>query len=112
MVAAGDGIHARQKNFPGGFGCDAGAAGGVFAVGDDEVEPEFLPQFWEQFRNRAPARLSHNVADEENFHGKILTPKHTKEKPKVSVAGGCLSMGHSETSSGYSVLQYGQRFMR
>src|ERR1019366_7378062 len=43
MVAAGDDVHARRKNFPGGLGGDAGAAGGVFAVGDDEIERVLLP---------------------------------------------------------------------
>jgi hypothetical protein len=37
-----------------------------------------LPQFGKKFRNRAPARLSHDVADKEQFHGTILTTKHTK----------------------------------
>jgi hypothetical protein len=42
----------------------------------------FLSQFGKKFRNRAPARLSHDVADEKQFHGTILTAKyakHTKE---------------------------------
>ena len=31
-----------------------------------------------EFRHRAPARLSHDVADEEQFHGTILTAKYAK----------------------------------
>jgi hypothetical protein len=78
MVAAGDDVHARRENFPGGLGRYAGAAGGVFAVGDDEVEAVLFPKFGQKFRDRAPAGLSDNVTDEEQFHGASLTAKHAK----------------------------------
>ena len=45
MVAGGDDVHACRKNFLGGFGRDAGAAGGVFAIGDDEVERVLFAEF-------------------------------------------------------------------
>jgi hypothetical protein len=82
MVAGGDNVHTSGEDFLGNPGRDAGATGGVFAVGDDEVELVFLSQFGKKFRNRAPAWLSHDVTDEEQFHGTILTAKyakHTKE---------------------------------
>jgi hypothetical protein len=87
MVAGGDDVHARGKNFPGGFGRDAGAAGGVFAVGDDEVERVLLAEFGNKFCNRAPARLSHDVADEKQFHGENLTTKYTKYTKENRMVG-------------------------
>ena len=48
MVAAGDDIHAGREDFPGGFGRDAGAAGGVFAIGDDEIERMLFTEFGQQ----------------------------------------------------------------
>ena len=36
------------------------------------------PQFGQKFRDRAPARLSHDVADEKQFHRPNLTTKHAK----------------------------------
>ena len=48
MVAAGDDVHAGGENFLGGLGRDAGAAGGVFAVGNDEIERVLFAQFGQQ----------------------------------------------------------------
>ena len=78
MVAAGDDVHARRKNFFCGFGRDAGAAGGVFAVGDDKIERVLFAELGHKFRDRASSGLSDNVADEEQFHGVSLTAKHAK----------------------------------
>ena len=46
MVAAGDDVHAGGEDFLGGLGRDARAAGGVLAVGDDEVKPVLLRASW------------------------------------------------------------------
>ena len=71
MVAAGNDVHACRKDFTCDLGCDAGAAGGILAVGDDEIERVLLAQFWKQdFDGLAPG-LSHDVTDEENFHVEI-----------------------------------------
>jgi hypothetical protein len=44
MVAGGDGVHAVAEKFLGDVGRDAVAAGGIFAVGDDDIEAVRLPQ--------------------------------------------------------------------
>ena len=48
MVAAGDDVHAGGEDFFGGLGRDAGAAGGVFAVGNDEIERVLFAQFGQE----------------------------------------------------------------
>ena len=75
MVAAGDDIHAGVEDFPGGFGGDAGAAGGVLAVGDDEIERVLFAEFRQKGFDRIASRLTDDVADEEQFHAGILTTK-------------------------------------
>ena len=68
MIAAGDDIHAGGKDFFSRFGRDAGAARGVLSVGDNEIQAMLVAQLGQEFRDRAPARLPHDVADEEQFH--------------------------------------------
>jgi hypothetical protein len=38
MIAGGHDIHAGGEDFFGGLGGDAGAAGGIFTVGDHDVD--------------------------------------------------------------------------
>ncbi len=78
MVAAGNHVHAGGENFAGGFGRDAGAAGGVFTVGNDEIERMCFTESGQEFLDRAPAGLPHDIANEEQFHGLNLTTKNTK----------------------------------
>jgi hypothetical protein len=85
MVAAGDDVHAGGEKFTGNLGRDAGAAGGVFAIGDDEVERVLLAQFRQKNFDGSASGFAHDVADEKHFHIKNLTvkqTKYTKEKPK------------------------------
>ena len=46
MVAGGDGVHAVGEKFRGDVGRDAVAAGGVLAVGDDDVEAVRIAADW------------------------------------------------------------------
>ena len=73
MIAAGDGIDAGGKNFLRGAGRDAGTAGGIFPVGDDQIEIVCAPQLRHQLLDRAPPRFAHDVADEQNFHGRSFS---------------------------------------
>jgi len=70
MIAAGDAIDACAEQFAGGGGRDAGAAGGIFAVGDDEMKAVPLAQHRHELRHRLPARRADDVSDEKNFHGR------------------------------------------
>src|SRR5260221_6887021 len=87
MVAGGDGVHAAAKQFLGDVRRDAVAAGGIFAVGDDDVETVRLSQLGQEFLDRAPAWRPDDVADEQNFHAGKLTTKDTKDtkesKPRI-----------------------------
>ena len=57
MIATGNDVHAGGKNFLGGLGRDAGATGGVFTIGDDEIERVSFAKFGQKFLDRAPAGL-------------------------------------------------------
>src|SRR5581483_324433 len=69
MVAAGDDVHAGGKDFRGRLGRDAGAAGGVFASGDDEIGRMLAAHPWQEFLHRPTPRFTNNVPDEKNLHG-------------------------------------------
>ncbi len=69
MVAAGDDVHAGGKDFRGRLGRDAGAAGGVFAIGDDEIGRMLAAHPWQEFLHRPTPRFTNNVPDEKNLHG-------------------------------------------
>ena len=84
MVAAGDDVHAGVENFPCSLGRDAGTAGRIFAVGDDEIERVLFAEFGQEFRNRAPSGLADDVTNEEQFHGLSLITKHTKNTKRNS----------------------------
>jgi len=68
MIAAGDDVHAGGKDFLRGGRRDARTAGGIFPVGDDEVDTVLLPQFRHEFLDCATAGLSHDVTNEKNLH--------------------------------------------
>ena len=71
MIAAGDDINAGGKKFARDGRRDAVAAGGVLAVGDDEIQRVFLAQARQDGFDGLAPRFAHDVADEENFHGEI-----------------------------------------
>jgi hypothetical protein len=76
MIAGGDDVHSGGEDFLGGPGCDARTAGGIFAVGDDEIELVALTKFRHQRLDRLASRFAHDVADEKNFHPERLTTNH------------------------------------
>ena len=75
MVAAGNDVHAGGKNVPGGHGRNTGAAGGVLAVGDDEIERVLFAKFGQEFLDRVASRPPDDVADEEQFHNRQINRK-------------------------------------
>jgi hypothetical protein len=93
MIAARDHVHAGGKNFFGDFWRDTGAASGIFAVGDDEIERVPFAQFRQKNFDRASSGFADDVANEKNFHEKILTTKTPKTRRKSGTAdyGGFIS---------------------
>ncbi len=87
MIAAGDDVHAGGKNFLGNLGRDAVAAGGVFAVGNDEIELVLFAEFGEKLFDRVASGLAYDVADEEQFHAGRLNVKPAKDTKKYEIAG-------------------------
>ena len=77
MIAAGDDVHARIEEFVGGIDGDAGAAGGVFAVGDDEVEAKALSQLWKKLPERVPPGFANNITDKKQIH----TAESIRQRP-------------------------------
>ena len=68
MIAGGDDIHARGKNFFGDLGRDAGSARRVFTVRHDDVDAMLHAQQGHQRLDRPASRLTDNVANEKKFH--------------------------------------------
>jgi len=78
MIATGNNVHPGGKDFRGGSGRNTRAAGRIFAVGDDEIEPVLFAKPGQELRDGKPAGLSHDIADEEQFHIPNLIVKQTK----------------------------------
>jgi hypothetical protein len=72
VIAVGQHVHARSKQFIRGFFGDAGAVGDIFGVGHDEIELEALAQGGELIGNGAPSGLTDHVADKEQIHDAYL----------------------------------------
>ena len=90
MVAGRDGVHAVAEKFVRDVGRDAVAAGGIFAVGDDDVEAVLRALFRQQNFDGVASGMADDVADEQNFHRKNLTAKEskdTKENQTQSLGG-------------------------
>src|SRR5690348_14801941 len=68
MVAGGDDVHARGKDFIRGLRRDAVAAGGVLAVGDDEIERVAFSESRQQFSDGVAPGLPHDVANKKDLH--------------------------------------------
>jgi hypothetical protein len=80
VVAGGDDVGAEVEEFFGDGGCDAEAAGGVFAVDDKEIDGVSLEDVGEVLAYDVAAGRSEDVADEENVHLWILA-RAGGEKP-------------------------------
>jgi hypothetical protein len=68
MVTGRDRVDSRAENFVGRRGCDTGAAGRIFAVGDHEVYAVLLAQLWHECFDSFTSGFSNDVADEKQFH--------------------------------------------
>jgi hypothetical protein len=68
VVAGGDDVRAEVEELFGDAGRDAEAAGGVFAVHDEEVDGVGLDELGEVFADDVAAGRAEDVADEENVH--------------------------------------------
>jgi predicted ThiF/HesA family dinucleotide-utilizing enzyme len=68
MIAGGDGVHAGTEQLARGRWSDAGAACGVFSIGDDEVKAVLRTKRWKQLSDCHAARRTNDIPDEENSH--------------------------------------------
>lgn len=75
MVPAGDDVHTGGKDFLGDPRGNARAAGGIFSIGDNEIQCVPVAKFREQFLDRAPPWLPHDIANEKKFHAVRLISK-------------------------------------
>ena len=65
VVAAGDEVDARGEHLVGGLLGQPEAAGGVFAVGDDRVDPMLFAREGQMFLQCFTTRRPHDVADDQ-----------------------------------------------
>jgi hypothetical protein len=77
-------VHAGRKDLLGSVDRDAGSAGGILAVGNDEVHTVLLAQFWQEFFDGAPAGLADDVSDEEQLHACNVAIDRESSKPRLS----------------------------
>lgn len=76
MIATGNDIDACGEYLLGRLNGNAGTTGGVFTVGDDEIQGVLLTEFGKQFLDCAPPWLANDVADEKQFHaGRLVVRK-------------------------------------
>src|SRR5580765_3021438 len=68
MVATGPDINASGEDLGCSFWRDAGAAGGIFAVGNHQIDPSCLANLWQQFLDHAAAGLADDICDKQNLH--------------------------------------------
>jgi hypothetical protein len=68
VVAGGDDIDAGVKEFISSIDSDSRAAGGVFSVGDDDVQVEALAKIWKKLPERVPSGFANNVTDKKQVH--------------------------------------------
>src|SRR5580700_6367867 len=78
MVATGDDVHPGRKNFLGGLGRDARAAGGIFTVGDDKIHGMPRAQPRQKRLHGTASGLANNVTNEQNLHWYQNTPNGVK----------------------------------
>lgn len=83
MIAAGDDVHAGGEQFAGDLGRDAVAAGGVFAVRNDEIERVLVAEAGENVVDGLASGFAHDVADEEKFHAAKLAAGRKEDKPRM-----------------------------
>ena len=69
MVPAGEDVDAVLQEVVGDFGGDAEAGGGVFAIGDDQVDLALRDEIGETIANDLAAGGAYDVPDKENAHG-------------------------------------------
>jgi hypothetical protein len=68
VVAGGNDVHAGLEHLISRADGQAKAAGGVLAVGDYDVEGQFLAQSRQEFGQGTPTWLADDVADEKDAH--------------------------------------------
>jgi hypothetical protein len=68
MVAERDDVHTRLEDRLAEGAGDAGAGGGVLAVGDDKIDAPFDADLRHQRAENLASRLADDVADEEELH--------------------------------------------
>ena len=85
VVAGGDDVGAEIEEFFCERGGDAEAAGGVFAVDDEEVYGVRFEDVGEMFADDVAAGRAEDVADEENVHFWILRAKSVMREARFAM---------------------------
>ena len=81
MITGGDDVDAGGQDFARRFDGDAGPAGGVFAIGDDDVNMKRLAQAGQQFAQSVPSGFADNIADKKKIHKPEFTRRRACGKP-------------------------------
>ena len=95
VIAGGDHIDAAGEEFLGDGAGEAEAAGGILAIGDDQIELQRVAQARQFGRHHVAARLADDVAQEKNVHRKRLEALFGR-MPSSAIS--CGSRGSEATS--------------
>ena len=72
MIAGGDDADALLEEFFGDLRGDTKSPGGIFAIGNDEIDAMLVDNFGEVLLDHGAARPAKDVADEQNAHVRPL----------------------------------------
>ena len=99
MIAGGEHRDVELEEFVDDGGRDAESAGGVFGVGDDQINGALLDERRQVLAHADAPGASEDIADKENAHGGDLKPWMVT-RGKTSMVVGRWSMGKESTVDG------------
>ena len=91
MIAAGQNIDAGGEKIVGDIARDAEAAGGVLAIGDDEIDGEPLAQAGQLGREHVAPGPADHIADEKNPHALIFQTYARRSSVTIQSSASSLS---------------------
>jgi hypothetical protein len=80
MITGGYNIDTGVEYFTRRIDCDASAPGGIFSVGDNDIDIVVLAQFRQQPAQGVPPGFADNIADKKKIHETELNSRRSRGK--------------------------------
>ena len=84
MIAGGQYVHAGGKELFGTFDIDAHSAGGIFRVGDCQVNLFTLKQRRDEVAHSTPSRTPDHISENQNPHSDATSHLISRSRPRAS----------------------------